>query len=259
MLERSSSNNLEIDEKVVFDSINRDTFDEQVCCMKPTGKTYTCLLCKDGQFASKCVVERLIKLSTSSRMFLCSVDLLGSVFTIKFKHIRQKWWFSTFRTFKQVLSHPCKIYKWNWTYLGIKYKWLLEVFSLLSYKRCIFSHFVFRTSLKMSFWDSIIMILYIFTFWLKMFFWSLKGITENEQNQMLTSVLINQGYWEIYVFIDYLESESVFKPIFAQDSDLHKVHWITTLFCGSFTDVKHSQYKKHENWTEHWHPIFISQ
>ena len=57
-----------------------------------------------------------------------------------------------------------------------------------------------------------------------MFFWSLKSITENEQNQMLTSVLINQGYWEIYVFIDYLESESVFKPIFAQDSDLHKVH-----------------------------------
>ena len=83
LLEKPSSNSLEIDEEVVFYHINHSTLGKQVCCMKfgfinpkPTDKIFTFLLCRDAsQHASKCIVEVIIKFSTSSRMFLCSADV----------------------------------------------------------------------------------------------------------------------------------------------------------------------------------------
>lgn len=44
---------------------------------KPTDKIFTFLLCRDAsQRASKCIVEVIIKFSTSSRVFLCSADIM---------------------------------------------------------------------------------------------------------------------------------------------------------------------------------------
>ena len=77
---------VEIEEEVVFDPINQDNLDEQVCCMKYgfvnpklTGKIFTCLLCKDCQLAFKCAVEVMIKQSASSRMFLQPADIIEKV------------------------------------------------------------------------------------------------------------------------------------------------------------------------------------
>ena len=84
LLEKPSSNNLEIDEEVVFYHINHGTLGKQVCCMKfgfinpkPTDKIFTFLLCRDAsQRVFKCIVEVIIKFSTSSRVFLCSADIM---------------------------------------------------------------------------------------------------------------------------------------------------------------------------------------
>lgn len=83
LLERSSSNRIKIYEKLGFNSINCNTIYGQVYCMKcgfsnpkPTGKICTCLLCKDCQHTSICVVEVMMKLSDSSRVLLCVVDIM---------------------------------------------------------------------------------------------------------------------------------------------------------------------------------------
>ena len=68
---------------VVYDSINLDTFDEQVFCMKcgfiypkPTGKIFDCLSCSTS-------------LSTSPRIFFLLSRNIGKGFTIRFKYFGQ--------------------------------------------------------------------------------------------------------------------------------------------------------------------------
>ena len=89
---------LEINGEVVFDSMKHEhsrrlgvLYEIWVHQSKGHWQKKTCLPCKDCQFASKCVVEVIIKLSTSPKVLLCSADIIvKKCFTIKCKYFGKK-------------------------------------------------------------------------------------------------------------------------------------------------------------------------